>query len=573
MITQAEFNQWMDLYEALGFVMFPVTKEKVPPPSMKRWQDFLKQPMSRDMLEYHVMKRGMSLAAITSDQTFYVADDDYPKHKDVRRPDGMEMDSTIVAKTQNGGFHYYYKPFNMKNKQNIKISKHEFFHIDLRGGSPGYVLIPPFGGYEWVKPPTKQGFENLPSRPPEAVMEVWNTKKELSPDAVQSQDFFDVLNAAEFRDPILFERSFILWQNHYKNPAHYTPSYIANVLRAFNEEFAQPKGMDVVKKCYEQGKRYALSWAQEQGLTKVLQAVPKTALAGLTDEELQSHKEYPKLKLGIEQLDQAGVPSGMLLLIGQSGAGKSWFMNHIVKVAWELNKQKSVIFSLEMDTQGLIRRMLQSYSNLTVTDMVYGKKTEKGIATIRDAKPVIVDYTQVDRDAITPLSFTQTVHEYYAQGYRVFLFDHFHEIPGVSTNDKNQQQTEIWGDVFKAIRNTYDDVWLFVLVQSNKEGYKKDILTKEYVSGSSALVNKCDYFLSLNRKEKPDQNLALEMSKPKNITLWVDKNRRSFADRFAVPCLLDNTGNFLDLTQDLFAKHINPEAPKDHTEQSPEDWQ
>ena len=45
---------------------------------------------------------------------------------------------------------------------------------------------------------------------------------------------------------------------------------------------------------------------------------------------------------------------------------------------------------------------------------------------------------------------------------------------------------------------------------------------------------------------------ALEMTKPKNITLWVDKNRRSFADRFAVPCLLDNTGNFKDITQEIF---------------------
>jgi hypothetical protein len=152
----------------------------------------------------------------------------------------------------------------------------------------------------------------------------------------------------------------------------------------------------------------------------------------------------------------------------------------------------------------------------------------------------------------------------------VFLFDHFHEIPGVSTNEKNQQQTEIWGDAFKAIRNTYDDVWLFILVQSNKEGYKKDVLTKEYVSGSSALVNKCDYFLSINRKEKPDPNLALEMNKPKNVILWVDKNRRSFADRFAVPCLLDSTGNFKDLTKELFEKHID--APKDHTEQTSADW-
>lgn len=571
MITQENFNKWMDLYEALGFVMFPVNQDKRPPSFMKNWDKLLKQPMSRDMLEYYVLKRKLNLAAITSDQTFYVADDDYPKHPEIKRPPDTEMDSTIVAKTQNGGFHYYFKPFGMKNKQNIKISKNEFFHIDLRGDSPGYVLIPPFGGYKWVKPPTKQSFENLPPKPPQAILNIWNTKKELSPSSIQSNDFFDVLGVSEFRDPILFERSFVLWQNHYKNPSHYTPSYIANLLKAFNNEFAQPKPIDIVEKVYKQGKNYASRWAQERGLTKVVQEIPKTNLGNLTDEELKTHKEYPKIKLGIEQLDQAGgIPSGMELLIGQSGAGKSWFMNHVVKAAWELNKQRSVIFSLEMDQQGLVKRMLQSYSNLTITDMMYGGNTQKGIEFIREAKPVVVDYTQVDRDAITQLSFSQAVHEYYSQGYRVFLFDHFHEIPGASTNDKNQQMTEIWGDAFKAIRNEYDDAWLFILVQSNKEGYKKDLLTKEFVSGSSALVNKCDYFLSLNRKEKPDKNLVFEMTRPKIITLWVDKNRRGFADRFAAPCLLDNTGNFKDLTKDLFEKHID--APKDHTEQVQEDW-
>jgi hypothetical protein len=559
-VTQPQTaEEWIDLYLNLGFVMFPVTQEKIPPGNMTEWEKFLETPMKKEMLLYYVEKRGFNLAAITSDKTFYVVDDDYPKHPDSSRPGGSEMDSTIVAKTQNGGFHYYYKPFGMRNKQNIKLSKTEKFHIDLRGNSPGYVLVPPFGGYEWVKPPTRQALENLPEKPPEAIMNIWNSKKEMSPNDIGTDDFFDVIGVSEFRDPILFERSFVLWQNHFKNPTHYTPAYIASILRDFNENFSPPKGADVVKKCYEQGKRYAQSWARESGIIKVQQEIPRTDLSNLTDEELQSYKQYPELKTGIEQLDKGGVPSGMLLLIGQSGAGKSWFMNHIVRSSWELNKLRSVVFSLEMDTQGLTRRMLQSYSGMTATDIKYGGKPDKGIKVIRDAKPVIIDYTQVDRDAITPLSLTQAVHEYYAMGYRVFLLDHFHEIPGASTNDKNQQVTEIWGDVFKAIRNTYDDVWLFVLVQSNKEGYKKEILTKENTSGSSALYNKCDYFLSLNRKEKPDSNLVLEMDSPKKITLWVDKNRRGFADRFAVPCLLDNTGSFKETSTQLLKEAVDPE--------------
>lgn len=564
-----KLNKWIDLYLNLGFVLFPVTKDKIPPPAMKRWQDFLKEPMSKEMLIYWVKERGCVLAAITSDKTFYVVDDDYPKYPDQKRPSGTDLDSTIIAKSQGGGFHYYFKPFGMKNKQNIKLDKTSFFHIDLRGNSPGYVLIPPFAGYEWIKEPSKQALENLPKEPPKRIMSIWNTKKELSPSDVTSSDFFEVLNLSEFRDPILFERSFVLWQNHYKNPSHYTPSYIANILKAFNDNFNPPKKMNVVKKCFYQGKKYAANWARENGIIKVQQKIPKTRLKNLTLEELTSFKKYPKLKIGIEQLDEAGIPSGMNLIIGQSGSGKSWFMNHIVKTAYQFNKQKSVIFTLEMDTVGLTKRMMQSFSNLTATQVENGETSEIGIKIIQKIDPIIIDYTQVDRDAITPLSFSQAVHEYYAQGYRVFLFDHFHEIPGISTNEKNQQQTEIWGDAFKAIRNTYDDVWLFILVQSNKEGYKKDILTKEFVSGSSALVNKCDYFLSINREEKPDPNLALELDKPKYLSLWVDKNRRSFADRFAVRVVLDNTGNFSDETKLTFSKHIDDNKDDDKQIQKP----
>jgi len=554
-MTQQEITKIIKEYEALGFVMFPVTKDKVPPPAMKRWQDFLKSPMLTDTLIYWVFERGMSLAAITSDQTFYVADDDYPKHGG-ERPANTEMESTVVAKTQNGGFHYYYKPFNMKNKQNIKLSKTEFFHIDLRGNSPGYVLIPPFGGYAWVKPPTKQALENLPDKPPQVIFDIWNSKKELSPDDVETSDFFEILNLSEFRDPLLFERSFILWQNHYKNPAHYTPVYIASVLNDFNSQFNPPKSKEVLEKVFKQGQRYATRWANEQGIIKVIEKAPVLQPSKMTDEELSSSKEYPMLKVDIKELDQIGIPSGLNLIIGQSGGGKSWFLNHLVKTGWELNKQRSVIFSLEMDFEGLKKRMLQSYSGYTAEQMKSSPNLTAGIKTLKEADPIIYDYTQVDRGGITPLSISQAIHQQYALGRRIFLLDHFMEIPGISTNEKNQGLTEIWGDAFKAIRNTYSDVWLFILVQANKEGYKKDIITKEYTRGSSALIDKCDFFISLNRKEKPDPSVVLDLSKPKDIIFWVDKNRRSIADRFAVSCVLDATGNFHSTGEYVFTESI-----------------
>jgi len=276
----------------------------------------------------------------------------------------------------------------------------------------------------------------------------------------------------------------------------------------------------------------------------------------LSDEELSRITHYPTLKTGISNLDRGGLPPGMNLIIGQSGAGKSWFMNHLVKCAWTLNKKRSVVFSLEMDFDGLKKRMIQSFSGLTYEQFVYGGDISSGIKILREVNPVIIDYTKQESDRITTADFLTKAHQLYKEGYRVFIFDHFHEIPGATVNERNQQVTEQWADAFKLLRNTYDDLWLFILVQSNKEGYKAKILKKENVSGSSALVNKCDFFLSLNRTEDPDSMENVDFAQDKVVKIWVDKSRRTSADRYMSIALLKSTGEIVDAANEQIDKLI-----------------
>lgn len=282
----------------------------------------------------------------------------------------------------------------------------------------------------------------------------------------------------------------------------------------------------------------------------------------LSDEQIQTVTTYQNLKIGIRNIDKGGLPTGMNLIAGQSGAGKSWFLNHLVKVAWELNKKKSVVFSLEMDFEGLKKRMLQSYSGLTYEDFIYNGDTSKGIKFLKEANPLIVDYTQSDEKNITVESFLERVHDLYKAGYRVFMFDHFHEIPGASVNDKNQQVTEKWAGAFKLLRNTYDDIWLFILVQVNKAGYKKKVITKEDISGSSALVNKCDLILTLNRTEDPEKDIDVGLTQEKNIKIWIDKSRRNGFDKYISWVTLKGTGEFVDTADNQADSFTKDEQPK-----------
>jgi hypothetical protein len=274
-------------------------------------------------------------------------------------------------------------------------------------------------------------------------------------------------------------------------------------------------------------------------------------------EDLLRVKHYPTLKIGIDKLDKGGVPTGMNLIAGQSGAGKSWFMTYLVYVAWELNGLRSAIFSLEMDYQGIKKRMLQSYSNMSYEDFLYATDFSLGVSKIKQIQPTIIDYTQSDNQ-ITTSGFLDKFKELYDKGIRVFLFDHFHEIPGASVNDRNQQVSEEWGEVFKFIRNTYDDVWMFILVQSNKEGYKKKIIKKEDMAGSVSVVAKCDFFLSINRTEDPEKEGHIE-SKEKTVKIWVDKSRRTGMDKYISLAILTETGMFVDSARKGIQDYVDPE--------------
>jgi GTPase SAR1 family protein len=542
--TTDNYKEWIEYYvNELHWSLMPVHANKIP--VLSGWDKLREEPLSIDMLLYWVEKRGFQLGALTGDKLFYVIDDDYPKHSDRKRPAETDLESTVVAKTQNGGLHYYFKPFGMANKQDILLPTQEKFAIDLRGNN-GQVLIPPFGNYKWIKPPTKEALIQLPATPPPAILNFWNSKRVINQDYTASDDFLRSIGASDFRDPVLFNDAISLFQRHYKEPSLFPKSLIIAHLNEVNSYFNPPKENGVVEKVFKQAEKYMYAWAVAHEYIAPPDTTVEYKISKISDEDLATVKHYPTLKTGLGNLDRGGIPPGMNVIVGQSGSGKSWFVNHLIKTAWTLNQKRSVLFSLEMDFEGIKKRMIQSFAGVTLDEFVFGADVSRGIELLKDVDPLIIDYTQSDSKNVAIKPFLKRVHELYQEGYRVIMFDHFHEIPGMTVNEKNQQLSETWADAFKLIRNTYDDLWMFVLAQSTKEGYKKKILTKEYISGSSALINKCDFIITLNRTEDPDKVSGTDFATDKLIKIWVDKSRRTSADKYMTNATLKSTGEFVD---------------------------
>ena len=80
-----------------------------------------------------------------------ILDVDMDKGNGFKALKGKELPLTPVVRTQNGGFHYYFKyPKNAKKVKNTTDILGKGSHVDIRGDG-GYALIPYTKGYEWVE--------------------------------------------------------------------------------------------------------------------------------------------------------------------------------------------------------------------------------------------------------------------------------------------------------------------------------------------------------------------------------------------------------------------------------------
>lgn len=136
--SELEFAQ---KYIKLGWSIIPILSNTKKPPI--KWSEYQNRQATLKEVEEWI-NRGWYLAVVTGNVSgILIVDDDRIKN-------GLKewgFNSTVIAKTQSGGKHYYFKyEKEIHSHCNTKI------HIDLKAWH-SYCLLPPFNNREWIKEP------------------------------------------------------------------------------------------------------------------------------------------------------------------------------------------------------------------------------------------------------------------------------------------------------------------------------------------------------------------------------------------------------------------------------------
>jgi KaiC/GvpD/RAD55 family RecA-like ATPase len=268
-----------------------------------------------------------------------------------------------------------------------------------------------------------------------------------------------------------------------------------------------------------------------------------------TFEEMDDVPERGGLKTGITKIDDDfGFPTGYYIIIGNQGVGKSWFALWLSRVFHKHNGVSSVYFSLEMPEMYVRKRILQQWSDLTKSEVEKGVSTAVAKKALADDPLVVDEFFSEDTSQRTPENFIAWVDEYYRMGFRVFHFDHFHEIGGASTNETNQSIVEKWGSTFQGICKKYPDIWLILFAQPKASAFEKDILDRNSLRGGKALIDKCDYVMSLNRSIPTNKGAdVVEAEDDRSVIVYLDKTRYTEKPNIGFKIYFAYTGNFFQI--------------------------
>jgi hypothetical protein len=177
-----------------------------------------------------------------------------------------------------------------------------------------------------------------------------------------------------------------------------------------------------------------------------------------------------------------------------------------------------------------------------------GADVSKAIDLLKQGMFTVDPLGMTEQKFQTPENFKQHIERYYAEGKRIFFFDHLHEVTGMNINDTNQAVSEQWANYCKTICQQHPDIWLFIFAQPNGAAAEKILIRREDIAGSKAITHKIDYFLSLNKKQQKVKDIEEHIDKngDREIVLWIDKNRNTEEVNVGFRLFHSLTGNFVE---------------------------
>lgn len=257
-----------------------------------------------------------------------------------------------------------------------------------------------------------------------------------------------------------------------------------------------------------------------------------------TTDEILKFEKLDKYPLGIKVIDERfGFPTGFYLITGIAGSSKSFFATWLARQMWDKSGIKTAFFTLEMTERGLRKRILQQWSDLTLTEFNQGQSVKEAVDRLQAGSIAIIELDKKDQN----ISYMENrIKEASDYGFNFIVFDHMNEITGMN-DDRNKNVSDTWATFWAKMAKTYPYMHFIVLCQPNKSSFKQKVLTLDSIKGSNVLAERCDYFLSINRVQKQEDDIFNEN---RDVILWLDKTRNTDINHIGFKLYFDLTGNY-----------------------------
>lgn len=445
----------IDIYKAskyyldIGWSLLPIIPETKKPALM--WKEFQDRRPTWEEVNYW-LKQKWHLAVITGDISgVLVVDDDRVKH-------GLNewgFDSSLVAKTQSGGKHYYFK-----YDREIHSHSNAQIRVDLKAWH-SYCLLPPFNNREWVKIPDKENLAKMVPVPDEIVRLINSDSKteDGSKQPIIMTDFLAVPEGG--RTDALHKIACSVFTKYPKDQA-------IQILVGINQTYQPPVTKEEFD--YQVGRAYNFIKNKQEGYE-----APHN-LQELIDAR-KSERELEKMcaKTGLPTLDRmvkGFVPKHTYTMTGTTNVGKT-SVACVFAVNVAKQGKKVLYLALEPDT-GVVE-----YIASIVNDKPFDELNPETDYNFGDL-PIDV-YTK--KQVKTPQRLLELLEK--AERYDLVIIDH---IGYFVTNTANfvQEQSNIMKVLTEIATTRLTSMLVIAHMRKPPQGKKMKMPTIDDISGSGA---------------------------------------------------------------------------------------
>lgn len=458
------------MYLKYGWTLLPMQfikgedgkMKKQPMVKWKEYQD--RQPTVEEVTQW--IANGWFLGIITGKTSgIVIVDDDRIKHQ----LPPMILDSTIIAKTKSGGTHYYFKYDRLvTNHANAEV------FVDIRGEG-GYCVLPPFNGYQWIKPPRLENRQQLPPLDPELEKQIVGEKMSAS-SKIELSDFENIWEGG--RNQTMYQLACSVWNNDKLNENNkiLQIEWLNETRCRDKDGNAHPLSPNELQTLISSAKSFVENHPKDRdnppevissAVPRKLHEVVKTRMS-----EKELEKDCPKT--GFYQLDKmikGFIPSHLYTLTGDTNVGKtSLACNFAVNVAKQ--GKKVLYLALEPDCT-VVDYIASVYHRLPFADLDVTK----------------YDFSGMNIDIMTHADITstqqlaKTLQE--LPRYDLVIVDHI----GYFITDKantTQEQSNVIKIMADITKRNHCSVMLIAHLNKPQRGAKTFIPSMNDISGSAS---------------------------------------------------------------------------------------